>query len=125
MTATLSLLSSRTTTSNSNINLGITDRDYLSSIIEFSIYLQINLNKTKQLKNNADSSTKERPTISRIDYVFVLFSIESELIYFKNLTNIRSVLDLNSKTITDKKLSKNSRHQERRDTLLTNELVIM
>ncbi len=54
----------RTTTQTSGFDTSVNGHDYLLSIIQLPIYLQLNLNRTKQLKRNSDSFPKRRQTVS-------------------------------------------------------------
>ncbi|CAF3425386.1 unnamed protein product [Rotaria sp. Silwood1] len=87
---------SPSTNQHSNFDFGVNIHDYLLSIIQLPIYLQLNLSKTKQLKKNADSFPKRRLT---------------------TLANGTSALDVTVKPTTIKKLSKKKRRRQRRDTL--------
>lgn len=55
------------TTSSTNQNNGfdtaVNGHEYLLSIIQLPIYLQLNLSKTKQLKNNVDGFPRRRQTV--------------------------------------------------------------
>ncbi|CAF0763759.1 unnamed protein product [Rotaria sordida] len=89
-------ISSSATNQHSSFESSVNSHDYLLSIIQLPIYLQLNLSKTKQLKKNADSFSKRRLT---------------------TIANGTSVLDVSAKLTTAKKLSKNKRRRQRRDTL--------
>ena len=52
------------TTQNVGFDTAVNGHDYLLSIIQLPIYLQLNLSRTKQLKKTADSFTKKRRTVS-------------------------------------------------------------
>jgi len=49
---------------NQGFDTTVNGHDYLRSIIQLPIYLQINLSKTKQLKKNADNFPKKRQNVS-------------------------------------------------------------
>jgi len=49
---------------NQGFDTNVNGHDYLLSIIQLPIYLQLNLNRTKQLKRNSDSFPKRRQTVS-------------------------------------------------------------
>ena len=105
------------TTASTNQNIGfdtaVNGHEYLLSIIQLPIYLQLNLSKTKQLKNNADGFPRRRQTVR--EDLCVIPSKENS--FFKTLGNGTSILDVSAKPITANKLSKNKRRRQRRDTL--------
>jgi hypothetical protein len=59
------------TNNNSGFDTTVNGHDYLLSIIQLPIYLQLNLSKTKQLKKNLDGLPKRRQTVR---YIFFLFN---------------------------------------------------
>ncbi|CAF0782612.1 unnamed protein product [Rotaria sordida] len=87
---------SSTTGQNQNFDTNVNGHDYLRSIIQLPIYLQLNMSKTKQLKKDADAFPKKRSN---------------------TLTNGGSVLDIRANPVTTNKLPKNKRRRQRRDTL--------
>jgi hypothetical protein len=62
MTPTTAVLS--TTNQNPGFDTTVNGHDYLLSIIQLPIYLQLNLSKTKQLKKNSDGFSKRRQAVS-------------------------------------------------------------
>ncbi len=48
---------------NQGFDTNVNGHDYLRSIIQLPIYLQLNLSKTKQLKKNADGFQKKRQNV--------------------------------------------------------------
>ena len=52
-----------TTAQNQGFDTSVNGHDYLRSIIQLPIYLQLNLSKTKQLKKNADGFPKKRHNV--------------------------------------------------------------
>jgi hypothetical protein len=60
-------MTTTTTTTTAIPNLGfdtnVNGHDYLLSIIQLPIYLQINLCKTQQLRKNSDGFRKRRSTV--------------------------------------------------------------
>ena len=52
------------TNNSSGFDTTVNGHDYLLSIIQLPIYLQLNLSKTKQLKKNLDGLPKRRQTAS-------------------------------------------------------------
>lgn len=58
-----------TTAQNQGFDTNVNGHDYLRSIIQLPIYLQLNLSKTKQLKKNADGFPKKR---NNVCYDFLL-----------------------------------------------------
>ncbi|CAF1032924.1 unnamed protein product [Adineta ricciae] len=82
-------------THNTGFDTTVNGHDYLSSIIQLPIYLQLNLSRTKQLKNTDGFSRKKQMT----------------------LTKNPSILDVSTKAPVAEKLSKNKRRRQRRDTL--------
>ncbi|UJR25141.1 hypothetical protein I4U23_006500 [Adineta vaga] len=85
---------------NQGFDTSVNGHDYLCSIIQLPIYLQLNMSKTKQMKKNADGFPKKR----------------------QNTLNYgASILDVSSKSAaaaaTTNKLPKNKRRRQRRDTL--------
>ncbi|CAF3354789.1 unnamed protein product [Rotaria sp. Silwood1] len=87
---------STTISHNQGFDTSVNGHDYLRSIIQLPIYLQLNMSKTKQLKKNSDVFPKKRAN---------------------TLTNGASVLDVSAKPVTTNKLPKNKRRRQRRDTL--------
>ncbi|CAF3900552.1 unnamed protein product [Rotaria sp. Silwood2] len=87
---------SSTTSQNQGFDTSVNGHDYLRSLIELPIYLQLNMSKTRQLKKNADVFPKKRAN---------------------TLTNGASVLDVSAKPVTTNKVPKNKRRRQRRDTL--------
>jgi len=57
-----------TTGQNSGFDTSVNGHDYLLSIIQLPIYLQLNLSKTKQKKNSFDGFPKRRQTVSYISF---------------------------------------------------------
>jgi hypothetical protein len=51
------------TAPNQSFETTVNGQDYLRSIIQLPIYLQLNLSKTKQLKKNADGFPKKRQNV--------------------------------------------------------------
>jgi len=49
---------------NQGFDTNVNGHDYLRSIIQLPIYLQLNLSKTKQLKKNVDAFQKKRQNVS-------------------------------------------------------------
>ena len=49
---------------NQNFDTSVNGHDYLRSIIELPIYLQLNMSKTKQLKKDADAFPKKRANVN-------------------------------------------------------------
>ncbi|CAF1462733.1 unnamed protein product [Rotaria magnacalcarata] len=80
----------------SSFESGVNGHEYLLSIIQLPIYLQLNLSRTKQQKDYGNDFPKRRQT---------------------TLPNGTSVLDVSTKPTIGKKLSKNKRRRQRRDTL--------
>jgi hypothetical protein len=66
MAVTMAISSSTTTTTaqNTGFDTSVNGHEYLLSIIQLPIYLQLNLKKTKQLKTNTDGFSKRRHTVS-------------------------------------------------------------
>ncbi len=62
MATTMAISSS--TTQNTGFDTSVNGHEYLLSIIQLPIYLQLNLSKTKQLRNNHDSFPRRRHTVS-------------------------------------------------------------
>ncbi|CAF3558384.1 unnamed protein product [Rotaria socialis] len=85
-----------TTAQNQCFDTSVNGHEYLRSIIQLPIYLQLNTSKTKQLKKDADDFPKKRQN---------------------TLTNGASILDVSAKPIPTNKLPKNKRRRQRRDTL--------
>ncbi|CAF0790019.1 unnamed protein product [Adineta steineri] len=84
-------------TQRSGFDTTVNGHDYLLSIIQLPIYLQLNLNRTKLLKKESDTFPKRRRG---------------------TLTTGTSVLDVSAQPpTTAQKLSKNKRRRQRRDTL--------
>jgi hypothetical protein len=52
------------TAQNTGFDTTVNGHDYLLSIIQLPIYLQLNLSRTKQFKKNADSFPKKRQSVS-------------------------------------------------------------
>lgn len=67
---TATSLVSPSTNHHSSFDSGVNGHDYLLSIIQLPIYLQLNLSKTKQFKEN-DGFPKRRQIVS---IIFTLFS---------------------------------------------------
>jgi hypothetical protein len=57
-----------TTAQNQGFDTSVNGHDYLRSIIQLPIYLQLNLNKTKQLKKNSDGFPKKRQNVSSYSF---------------------------------------------------------
>ncbi len=57
-------MASTTTTQNTGFDSSVNGHEYLLSIIQLPIYLQLNLSKTKQLKTNSDAFSKRRRTVN-------------------------------------------------------------
>ena len=51
------------TAPNQSFDSSVNGQDYLRSIIQLPIYLQLNLSKTKQMKKNADVFPKKRQNV--------------------------------------------------------------
>jgi hypothetical protein len=64
-----------TTAQNQGFDTSVNGHDYLRSIIQLPIYLQLNLSKTKQMKNNADGFPKKRQNV-RYNFFFSLNIIQ-------------------------------------------------
>jgi hypothetical protein len=64
MAVTMAISSSTTTAQNTGFDTSVNGHEYLLSIIQLPIYLQLNLKKTKQLKTNTDGFSKRRHTVS-------------------------------------------------------------
>lgn len=62
------------TTQNSGFDTTVNGHDYLLSIIQLPIYLQLNLSRTKQLKGNADADGFSRKRRG-VSYISVFRSI--------------------------------------------------
>lgn len=60
-----------TTAQSQGFDTTVNGHDYLRSIIQLPIYLQLNMSKTKQLKKDADNFPKRRHNVS---YCRLLFS---------------------------------------------------
>lgn len=52
-----------TTAQTQGFDTSVNGHDYLRSIIQLPIYLQLNLSKTKQMKKNADGFPKKRQNV--------------------------------------------------------------
>lgn len=59
----MTLSAPSTTGPNQGFDTNVNGHDYLRSIIQLPIYLQLNLSKTKQLKKNADGFPKKRQNV--------------------------------------------------------------
>jgi hypothetical protein len=55
---------SSTTAQNQGFDTSVNGQDYLRSIIQLPIYLQLNLSKAKQFKKNSDGFPKKRQNVS-------------------------------------------------------------
>ncbi len=55
---------SSTAIQNSGFDTSVNGHDYLLSIIQLPIYLQLNLSKTKQLKKTSDAFRKRKQSVS-------------------------------------------------------------
>ena len=62
LSTTMPVLS--TTAQNQGFDTTVNGHDYLRSIIQLPIFLQLNLSKTKQMKKNADGFPKKRQNVS-------------------------------------------------------------
>jgi len=62
LSTTMPVLS--TTAQSQGFDTSVNGHDYLRSIIQLPIYLQLNLSKTKQLKKNGDVFPKKRQNVS-------------------------------------------------------------
>lgn len=107
---------STSTNQHSNFDSGVNGHDYLLSIIQLPIYLQVNLSRAKQLKTNTDGPLKRRLTVSKENFCQTL-SLQKSIFFSQTLGNGTSTFDISAKPITTKKLSKNKRRRQRRDTL--------
>ena len=63
---------------NQGFDTSVNGHDYLRSIIQLPIYLQLNLSKTKQMKKNADGFPKKRQNV-RYNFHFSLNYIQKPI----------------------------------------------
>ncbi len=78
-TTTSTMVVSSTIAQNQGFDTSVNGHDYLRSIIQLPIYLQLNLSKTKQMKKTADGFSKKRQNV-RYDFFF-LFEHNSKNIF--------------------------------------------
>jgi hypothetical protein len=73
---------------NTGFDTSVNGHEYLLSIIQLPIYLQLNLSRTKQLKTNTDGFPRRRQTVS---YAFheIIIERESFLDFIKWYINSR------------------------------------
>ncbi|CAF1241410.1 unnamed protein product [Adineta ricciae] len=93
---------------NQGFDTNVNGHDYLRSIIQLPIYLQLNLSKTKQMKKNADGFPKKR---------------QNTLNYGASILDVSSKSAATTTASTANKLPKNKRRRQRRDTLPNNKPV--